>query len=110
MMSCIKIVTEAIQKENTRDQRKIKIAIPAITAYASILMCSYKHYKICSISSRKTIEYVQYRKIKIAIPAITTYASILMRSYKHYKICSVSSRKTIEYVQYPSKILWTFGY
>jgi len=40
-MSCIKIVTEAIEKKNTRDQREIKIAIPAITAYASILMCSY---------------------------------------------------------------------
>jgi len=26
---------------NTRDQGKIKIAIPAITAYASILMCLY---------------------------------------------------------------------
>jgi len=41
MMSCIKIVTKAIQKKNMRDQRKIKIAIPAITAYASILMCPY---------------------------------------------------------------------
>jgi len=36
-------------EENTRDQRKIKIPIPAITAYTSILMCSYKHYKICSV-------------------------------------------------------------
>jgi len=26
MMQCVKIVTEAIEKENTRDQRKIKIA------------------------------------------------------------------------------------
>jgi len=41
MMSHIKIVTEAIEKKNTRDQRKIKIAIPAITTYASILMCPY---------------------------------------------------------------------
>jgi len=41
MMSCIKIVTKAIEKKNTRDQREIKIAIPAITVYASILMCSY---------------------------------------------------------------------
>ena len=49
MMSCIKIVAEAIQKINTRDQRKIKIAIPAITAYTSILMHLYKHYKICSV-------------------------------------------------------------
>jgi len=40
-MSCIKIVTEAIEKKNMRDQRKIKIAILAITAYASILMCPY---------------------------------------------------------------------
>ena len=36
-------------EENTRDQREIKIATPAITAYASILMRSYKHYKICSV-------------------------------------------------------------
>jgi len=43
------IVTEAIQKKNTRDQRKIKIAILAITAYTSILMHLYKHYKICSV-------------------------------------------------------------
>jgi len=51
MMSCIKIVAEAIQKINMRDQGKIKIAIPAIsiTTYASILMCSYKHYEICSV-------------------------------------------------------------
>jgi len=40
-MSCIKIVTEAIEKENTRDQRKIKIAILVITMYASILMHPY---------------------------------------------------------------------
>jgi len=36
-------------EENTRDQRKIKIAIPAIMVYTSILMCSYKHYKSCSV-------------------------------------------------------------
>jgi len=36
-------------EENTRDQRKIKIAILAITAYTSILMHSYKHYKVCSV-------------------------------------------------------------
>jgi len=40
-MSCIKIVTKAIEKKNTRDQREIKIAILAITVYASILMCPY---------------------------------------------------------------------
>ena len=34
----IKRMTEAIEKENTRDQRKIKIATSAITAYASRLM------------------------------------------------------------------------
>jgi len=49
MMSCIRIVTEAIQKINTRDQRKIKIAILAITTYTSILIRSYKHYKVCSV-------------------------------------------------------------
>jgi len=36
-------------EENTRDQREIKIATLAITMYASILMRSYKHYKICSV-------------------------------------------------------------
>jgi len=41
-MQYIKIVTEAIEKTNTRDQRKIKIATPAITMYASILMHSVK--------------------------------------------------------------------
>jgi len=40
-MSCIKIITEAIEKKNMRDQREIKIAIPAITVYTSILMHSY---------------------------------------------------------------------
>jgi hypothetical protein len=38
MTQCVKMVTEAIEKENTRDQRKIKIATSAITAYTSILM------------------------------------------------------------------------
>ena len=38
MMQCVKIVAEAIEKENTRDQRKLKIAISAISAYASRLM------------------------------------------------------------------------
>ena len=38
MTQCVKTVTESIEKENTRDQRKIKIATPAISAYASILM------------------------------------------------------------------------
>jgi len=41
MMLCIKIVTEAIEKKNMRDQREIKIAILAITVYASTLMHSY---------------------------------------------------------------------
>jgi len=39
-MQYVKIVTETIEKTNTRDQRKIKIATLAITVYASILMCS----------------------------------------------------------------------
>jgi len=39
-MQYVKIVTEAIEKTNTRDQRKIKIATPAISVYISILMCS----------------------------------------------------------------------
>jgi len=31
---------KAIEKENTRDQRKLEIAIPAISTYLSILICS----------------------------------------------------------------------
>jgi len=38
MMQCVKIVTEAIEKEVTQDQRKLKIATSAISMYASILM------------------------------------------------------------------------
>jgi len=60
MMSCIKIVTEAIQKKNTRDQGKIKIAILAIMAYASILMHSYKHTTKSVVFFEKTIKYIQY--------------------------------------------------
>ena len=39
MTQCVKIVAEAIEKENMRDQRKLKIAILAISAYASRMMC-----------------------------------------------------------------------
>ena len=49
MMQCVKLVTEAIEKENMRDQRKIKIAVPAITAYTSILMHSAYTLQICSV-------------------------------------------------------------
>ena len=49
MMQCVKLVTKAIEKENMRDQREIKIAVPAITAYASILMCSAYTLQICSV-------------------------------------------------------------
>ena len=38
MMQYAKIVAEAIEKENMRDQRKLKIAISAISAYASRMM------------------------------------------------------------------------
>ena len=38
MTQCVKIVAEAIEKENMRDQRKLKIAILAISAYASRTM------------------------------------------------------------------------
>jgi len=60
MMSCIKIVTEAIEKKNIRDQRKIKIAILAITTYTSILMCLYNTLQNLWCPSRKTIKYIQY--------------------------------------------------
>ena len=39
MMQYVKIVTQAIEKENMQDQRKLKIATSAISAYASKLMC-----------------------------------------------------------------------
>jgi len=48
MMQCIKIVTKAIEKENTRDQRKIKIASSAITMYMSILMHLCNTLQNCS--------------------------------------------------------------
>ena len=35
----IKIVTEAIKKENMQDQRKLKIATLTISVYTSRLMC-----------------------------------------------------------------------
>ena len=38
MTQYVKIVTEAIEKENMRDQRKLKIAISDISAYASRTM------------------------------------------------------------------------
>ena len=39
MTQYVKIVTKAIEKENTRDQRKLKIATSAISTYTSRLMC-----------------------------------------------------------------------
>jgi len=36
----VKVVTKAIEKTNMRDQRKLKIATPAISMYTSILMHS----------------------------------------------------------------------
>ena len=38
MTQYVKIVTEAIEKENMRDQRRLKIAISAISTYASRMM------------------------------------------------------------------------
>ena len=38
MTQYVKIVAEAIEKENMRDQRRLKIAISAISAYASRMM------------------------------------------------------------------------
>ena len=38
-MQCVKIVTEAIEKKNTQDQRKLKIATLGISTYTSRLMC-----------------------------------------------------------------------
>ena len=39
MMQYVKTVAEAIEKENMRDQRRLKIAISAISVYASRMMC-----------------------------------------------------------------------
>ena len=47
MMQYVKIVIKAIGKENTGDQRKLKIAILAISAYASRMM----HVKIKTIDT-----------------------------------------------------------
>ena len=38
MTQYVKIVTKAIEKENMRDQRRLKIAISAISAYTSRMM------------------------------------------------------------------------
>ena len=38
MTQYVKIVAEAIEKDNTRDQRKLKIAISAISVYTSRMM------------------------------------------------------------------------
>ena len=38
MTQYVKIVAEAIERENTQDQRKSKIAISAISAYTSRMM------------------------------------------------------------------------
>ena len=38
MTQYVKIVAEAIEKENTQDQRKLKIAISAISVYTSRMM------------------------------------------------------------------------
>ena len=47
MTQYVKIVAEAIEKENMRDQRKLKIAISAISTYASRMM----HLKIKPIDT-----------------------------------------------------------
>ena len=47
MTQYVKIVAEAIEKENTGDQRKLKIAISAISAYASRMM----HLKIKTVDT-----------------------------------------------------------
>ena len=47
----INIVTEAIEKENMRYQRKLKIATSAISAYALRLMC----LKIKSWNTTKSV-------------------------------------------------------
>ena len=47
----INIVTEALEKENTRYQRKLKIVTSAISAYTSRLMC----LKIKSQNTTKSV-------------------------------------------------------
>ena len=47
----IYVVIEAIEKENTRDQRKLKIATSAISMYTTRLMC----LKIKSQNTTKSV-------------------------------------------------------
>ena len=47
MTQHVKIVTEAIEKENTQDQRKLKIATSAISTYTSRMM----HLKIKTVDT-----------------------------------------------------------
>ena len=54
----INIVTEAIEKENMRYQRELKIAASAISAYVSRLMC-------LKIKSRNTTKCVVSRKERL---------------------------------------------
>ena len=61
MMQYVKIVAEATEKENTRDQRKLKIAISAISMYTSRMMrlkMKTVTLQICSASQRQTIKYI----------------------------------------------------
>jgi len=62
MMQCVKIVIEAVEKENTRDQRKLKIATLTISIYTSILMCLISKagilQKICNILQRETTRHL----------------------------------------------------
>ena len=54
----INIVTEAIEKENMRYQRELKIAALAISAYTSRLMC-------LKIKSRNTTKSVVSQKERL---------------------------------------------
>ena len=58
----LNIVTEDIEKENMRQQRRLKIATLAISGYALRLMCLKikmpEYYKICRVLQRKTTNYI----------------------------------------------------
>ena len=50
MTQYVKIVAEAIEKDTTRDQRKLKIAISAISVYTSRMMrLKIKHVDTTSL-------------------------------------------------------------
>ena len=57
MMQCAKILTKALEKEDTQDQRELIIGTAAISAYASRLM----HLKMKSWNTTKSVVFCKER-------------------------------------------------